>query len=328
VSSLPAHPIYSPVDLEFWPRFGVTLRPYLLPVSAIAGLTGLALVPGVPAITYVPALAAFLLAYGFGQALTDVFQTDTDARSSPYRPLVRGEIGRGAVFGVALSGLLLCGTLLALLNPWNLVLAAAAVLGLLAYSPLKRIFWAGPPCNSAVMALLPAMGLLCVEPSLASSIGNPLLLPAMVSVFFSYAVFVLLGYLKDVDADAATGYDTLPVRFGRRTTVVVSGVCASTAVGFSAVLVSRGVETIGPWLLLAAVLWIGGIALLARSHLLAFHSQRDGDAHPAIELSVVAFVALHAGEVCLIAPALSWSAVLVLGLSWWLLKRRPCREQV
>ena len=33
---------------------------------------------------------AFFVSYGFGQALTDCFQTDTDALSAPYRPLVRG----------------------------------------------------------------------------------------------------------------------------------------------------------------------------------------------------------------------------------------------
>ena len=326
--SVTAGPVYSPADLGFWPRFGVTLRPYLLPVSAVAGLSGLALTPGVPPSAYTPALAAFLLSYGFGQALTDVFQTDTDARSSPYRPLVRGEIGRGAVFGVALAGLLLCGATLAFLSPWNLALAGAAVLGLLAYSPLKRRFWAGPPCNSMVVALLPAMGFLCGEPSLLRAASDRMLLLLMASVFFSYAVFVLLGYLKDVEADRATGYDTLPVHFGRRTTVIVSAVCAAVATVFSTILVLRGVETMSWWLLLMSAPWIAGIGLLARALVLAFRSERDEDAYPAVELSVVAFVALHAGEAWLIRPGLGWAAIFVLALSWWLLRSRPCREQV
>ncbi|MBM3297987.1 MAG: penicillin-binding protein 2, partial [Candidatus Aminicenantes bacterium] len=45
------------------------------------------------------------LSYGFGQALTDCFQTDTDSLSAPYRPLVRGTISRGQVLAVSLGGL-------------------------------------------------------------------------------------------------------------------------------------------------------------------------------------------------------------------------------
>ena len=37
---------------------------------------------------------------------------------------------------------------------------------------------------------------------------------ALLAVFFGYANFVLAGYFKDVDADRATGYHTLPVVFG------------------------------------------------------------------------------------------------------------------
>ncbi len=321
-------PVYSPLSLGFWTRFGVTLRPYLLPVSAAAGLSGLALAAEMPALRVIPAFLAFLLSYGFGQALTDVFQTDTDARSSPYRPLVKGEIGKRAVFGVALSGLLGCGVVLTALNPVNLVLAAGAVLGLLAYSPLKRIFWAGPPCNSFIVALLPAMGILCAGSTLRQALETRALPLAMTASFFSYAVFVLLGYLKDVEADKPTGYDTFPVHFGRRVTVAVSAVCATVAVAASAGVVLGEPGRGWAWASLGDVLWGCGILFFIRAHVLASRCQSDSDAHPAIELSVLGFVALQAGQAWKTQPSLGWLSALLFGLTWWLLERRPCREQV
>ena len=81
----------------FWRAYAITLRPYLFFVSGAAGLVGLAMTD-LPPLAFGAAFLAFFLSYGLGQALTDVFQRDTDALSSPYRPLVRGEIapGRGA----------------------------------------------------------------------------------------------------------------------------------------------------------------------------------------------------------------------------------------
>ncbi len=272
------------------------------------------------------AFVALFLSYGLGQALTDVFQTDTDARSAPYRPLVRGLVGKTDVFVVSLAGLLGCGAVLAFANPWNLLLALLAVLGLLAYSPLKRRFWAGPPCNSAVVALLPAMGLLCGEPSPLRPLGSPLLLPAMASAFSSYAVFVLLGYLKDVEADRATGYVTLPVRFGRRATVLVSLVHAVAAIAASSFLVARGGDADAAVPILAV--WAAGATGLLVSHAVAWGVRRDADASPAVAGSVVSFVAIHLGEAALLRPALGLLVPPVLAFAVLALLARPCREQV
>jgi 4-hydroxybenzoate polyprenyltransferase len=79
---------------RFWRAFGVTMRPYLLFVSGASGLVGLALADSLGEPLLFAAAVPFFLSYGLGQAITDTFQTDTDALSSPYRPLVRGEITR------------------------------------------------------------------------------------------------------------------------------------------------------------------------------------------------------------------------------------------
>ncbi len=331
VSAAPAVPapigtFARPSEARFWSAFLVTTRPYLMPVSGAAGLVGLAISPPGNVATGTLAFAALFLSYGLGQALTDVFQTDTDARSAPYRPLVRGVVEKRDVLAVSLAGLLGCGLALALANPWNLFLALFAVLGLLAYSPLKRTFWAGPPCNSAVVALLPAIGLLCGEPSPVRALASPLLFPAMASAYASYAVFVLLGYLKDVEADRPTGYVTLPVRFGRRATVLVSLFHALAAVAASWLLVVRGgaADAAGPLL----ALWAAGAAGLLGAHLLAWDVRHDADASPAITGSVVSFVALHLAEAALLRPALGLLVPPVLAFVVLALLARPCREQV
>ena len=193
------------------------------------------------------------------------------------------------------AGLVLCGWTLALFNPWNLALAAAAVAGLSAYTPLKRRWWGGPPCNAAVMALLAPMGFLCGERSVARAFADPSLRSATASVFATYAVFVLLGYLKDVEADRATGYETVAVRFGRRAAVAASGMFCAAGLAASVSLLSRacvGEASRGPGL----VLWLAGAVLLALAHVKAWAVRTDAEAFPAIAVSVRGFLALHFGE--------------------------------
>jgi hypothetical protein len=112
----------------FWRGYAITLRPYLSFVSGAAGLVGLALT-GLEFPPFCAAFLAFFFSYGLGQALTDVFQRDTDGLSSPYRPLVRGELAPGAVIGVSLSGLAACAGVFFLLDSRTLALTAAAVVG-------------------------------------------------------------------------------------------------------------------------------------------------------------------------------------------------------
>lgn len=311
---------------RFWRGYWVTLRPYLFFVSAASGLVGLALAGEMPWIPFAAALTAFLLSYGLGQAVTDVFQTDTDAISAPYRPLVRGDVGRGAVLAVSLAGLALCGLTFVSLNAWTAPLTAAAVAGLLTYTPAKRRFWAGPAWNSWIVALLPAVGLLCGMGA-PDAFRAPQLPWAAGSAFFSYAVFVLLGYLKDVDADRQTGYDTLPVRFGRPLTVAVSAGCVVASALCSAVLL-RGLELVGPAEFAALAAWMGALGLLGLAHVRALGAVRDADAHPAIAMAVRGYVALHLAESALLRPALAPLAIVLYVAFDVVLRRRPCTAQI
>lgn len=322
---------YSLVSFSFWRAYWVTLRPYLFFVSGAAGLLGLAMTEGMRLPAFAAAFLAFFFSYGLGQALTDVFQTDTDAISSPYRPLVRGIVSRGQVAGVSLAGLALCATVFLLCNLWTGSFAAACVAGLAVYTPFKRRWWAGPLWNSWIVALLPAIGLLCGGADVADTFSSIVLWYGMGSVFFSYGVFVLLGYFKDISADRATGYRTLPVVVGWRPSVLISLVLAAAGLGCSCLLVERSglpgralrLEEILTWLFLG-----GGAASLLVAHAVMWRTRREGRAHVSIALVVRGFVLLHLGEAAALMPGLALPAVSFYALFEAALAGRPEETQV
>lgn len=320
-----------PAGRGFWRCYWVTLRPYLFFVSGASALVGLALVPAMPLEKRAAAFVSLFFSYGLGQALTDVFQRDTDSLSSPYRPLVRGEITAAAVFAASLSGLVGCAAILFALNPRTLLYSGAAVAGLLAYTPCKRRFWAGPLCNSWIMALLPVIAALCGARSAGRVFSDPRLLPAIGSVFGSYAAFVILGYFKDVEADRQTGYRTLPVVFGRRISVAFSAAVASAGALCSVVFLRRALPSdasAGPELVLALCFWAAGLSGLGLAHVRIVKTKTDGEAYPSIALVVRAFVALHLGEAAIADPSLAPWILPLYGLFEVALAGRPCRTQI
>ena len=105
------YPVYS---FRFWRAYFVQMRPYLFFVLGVAGWTGLSLTVNYPQPIgwFWISFFAFLTSYGFGQALTDTFQVDTDTLSAPYRPLSKGVISAKAVRVVSLIGLVTDGSVL------------------------------------------------------------------------------------------------------------------------------------------------------------------------------------------------------------------------
>jgi len=220
------------LSFTFWKAFWLTMRPYLLFVSGGAGLVGLAFIKDLGSVTVLLAFVPLFLSYGLGQALTDCFQMDTDALSSPYRPLIKGIISRRQVLSVSLVGLTLSILILVYLNPVILVFGVVAIIGLLTYTPLKRTWWGGPFWNSWIVALLPVMGRFVDREYSVKEIirlgDSPSLtfLLAVLAIFFGYANFVVIGYFKDISADRKTGYQTFPVVFGWKAAAVYSDVAA------------------------------------------------------------------------------------------------------
>ncbi len=317
------------LSARFASDFLTTMRPYLLFLSGITGLVGLALAPPVPAPITAALALVFFFAYGFGQALTDCFQTDTDSLSSPYRPLVTGSLRRRDVLAVSLVALLTSGAVLVALHPANLVLAGLEIGGLLTYTWMKRRWWGGPPHNAWIVALLVVMGYVTASGAAgATVVRNGRVGWAAAAAFFGYAAFVVSGYHKDVEADRATGYRTLPVRFGRRVSAWTSDALSAAAVVCVAVLVAAAPGFGGAAGLPAlAFLAAGGAAFLAAGVKL-HRSRTDLDAHPAIAYVVHAYVLTLAACAAAYRPA--WSPVLALFYLAFVLslRARPCREQI
>ena len=316
---------------RFWRAYGVTLRPYLLFVSGASGLVGLALARTLRGSELVAGAVAFFLCYGLGQAITDTFQTDTDALSSPYRPLVRGEITSRQVLTVSLGALALIAFLFVSINPWTIVPAVLAIVGLVLYTPFKRRWWGGPPWNAWIVAMLPLIGFLLGGGTLGDALVRVDVWLAMGSIYFSYAVFVLLGYFKDVEADRATGYDTVVVRFGRPVSVRLSAAHAALALVCSVLLVGMGrapTASLDAAVVVGGVLWTMGALATFAAHWRIAKTTRDKEAYPAVALVVAGYVALHLGEAAILRPGLSLAAALIFPLSVVVLVLRPEKTQV
>jgi geranylgeranylglycerol-phosphate geranylgeranyltransferase len=310
------------LSASFARAYWVTLRPYLCFVSGATGLVGIALTRSLATTGVLAVGCVFFVAYGLGQALTDVTQLDTDAISAPYRPMVQGLVRPRDVLLVSLVGLGACALVLVAFNPAIALLAVLPIVGLATYTPMKRRFWAGPIWNSWIVAMLPFLGALTDGRGPREVLADASLRSAMATTFFSYMTFVLLGYLKDVEADRSTGYVTLPVRFGRRVTVGVSFACAATAL-VTSLPPGSGVAPAG-----GVVLWALGAVMLVLAHVRAWHVTSDAAAHPAITMGLRGYVAIHLGEAIILRPTLLLVAVAMLAAFEVALARRPSREQV
>lgn len=225
-SSLNKYKIFS---LRFIIAYLITMRPYLMFVSGITGIVGMSFSDNLAFISGLIIFQVTFLSYGFGQALTDCFQIDTDSISSPYRPLTQGYVSRKHFLVLSCVGLIYCVAILSVYNSINLLLGIIAGLGLATYTTFKRKWWAGPFYNSWIVSVLFLMSLFASTTISFYEINLTIGL-TLVAVFFGYSNFVLVGYFKDIEADEQTGYNTLPVVFGRKTSAMISNVFALFAV--------------------------------------------------------------------------------------------------
>ena len=318
------------MTVRFWRAYLITMRPYLLFVSGTAGAVGLAFIPAPVYWRVVLVFFPLFLSYGFGQALTDCFQTDTDSISSPYRPLVRGEVSRRNVMTVSLVGLVLGALIVGYLSRVALVLAALAVVGLLTYTFFKRRWWGGPAWNSWIVALLPLVGRHADPGYRIASFFNwayppSLAFPcAVAAVFLGYANFVVMGYFKDISADRQTGYSTFPVRFGWVANAVYSDLLALGVTIFSGAAIILGGK-VNP---LAATVFLIAFAVDLSAQV-AIHRIRDeAKSHGPIANVVRAFVLYGMSMVLAFRPVWIVPVVVFYALFEVVLKLRPERAQV
>ena len=319
-----ANVLYPMDSWRFWLAYLIQMRPYLLFVSGAAGLAGIAVTP-VESLSLPLVWIGFLplfLGYGFGQALTDCFQLDTDRISAPYRPLSQGIVSAKNVGAVSLFGLVMGVGILVFLNPWNLLAGTLSILGLATYTFFKRRYWfAGPFWNGWIVALLPLMGYISMlRVGFWEHIEG--VLPVVALSFFSYTNFVLMGYLKDISADRETGYRTFPVVFGWNATVWVGNILVILSAGLAAALTFSG-----GW---SKVLW-GVATVIAVAGQIYAHitvDKTEANAARPIAATVRAFILWHLAVV-LNNRADWWLGLLVFYLLFeWTLWKRPERGQI
>lgn len=324
---------HSFVSAAFWRSFWIVMRPYLLFVSASAGMAGFSEGPdrGIGIVLLV--FLAFFFSYGLGHGITDSFQIDTDSLSSPYRPLVQGTIKRWQSLGISLTFLLASCVLLFILNPWILPLGLLCVSGLVTYTPFKRKWWAGPFYNAWIVALLPLIGKLAASGkahSLLDMMETGTLGLIIVSTFFSYANFVLMGYFKDISADRSSGYNTFVVAYGWNVAAVVCDIFASisllaTGLGIYTIL---GNETIIGWRWGSIVMYMASVMVILVAQR-GIHAIRDENlAYKPITFVVRGFILLRLAEIVALRPSRIVPALLFYGSYEFMLKRRPEKRQV
>ena len=144
---------YKTFSLAFLKAYIITMRPYLMFVSGITGIAGLSFSQS-SNIQLILIFIACFLSYGFGQALTDCFQTDTDSISSPYRPLTKKVVSKKTFLVISIAGLGFCISILSVYNPKNLLLGIIAGIGLATYTFFKRKWWSGPFYNAWIVVVL------------------------------------------------------------------------------------------------------------------------------------------------------------------------------
>lgn len=319
------------VSLDFWAAYAITMRPYLLFVSGMTGLAGAALAPEIPLADLALLFVLFLLSYGLGQALTDCFQTDTDSLSSPYRPLVQGRISSRDVMAVSVAGLAGGGAILALYNPLNVLLVALGIAGLATYTPFKRRWWGGPIYNAWIVVVLCLIGYTSALGAGGTAFSwSPQLLSTLVCVLLGYANFVLVGYFKDISADRATGYQTLPVAFGLRTSSLVSDVLAlftvlTTAVAlyFTLARTQVGVDHIP-----SIVFAVAGTAIAVFAQAKLHRVRSETEAHRAVSPALHSFLLLLSAVVTAGQPNLAPAVVLLHAGFLATMAWRPVKEQI
>ena len=314
---------------SFITAYVTTMRPYLLFVSGITGIAGMSFLPEIPVSQFVLVFIASFLSYGFGQALTDCFQIDTDSLSAPYRPLTQGIISRTDVLRMSAAGLLVCIFIFALYNYMNLVVGLMCGIGLYTYTTFKKKWWAGPFYNAFIVVALFWMAFLSGYHVSITGISLPLICTMLV-VFFGYANFVLAGYFKDIRADRATAYNTLPVVYGMKVAARVSDVFAFLTFLFLVTVVARDWEhaTGSMARSLSVVFALSGAVILILAQRRLHRVTRDEEAHGAISFVVHSYILLLSGIACLQKPEWALFLMLFYGTFIVVFNLRPVRQQI
>jgi len=316
---------YKLFSRSFIRSYVITMRPYLMFVSGITGLAGISFSVSISVIPFILIFTASFLSYGFGQVLTDCFQTDTDAISSPYRPLTQNVVSKNSFLIISITGLTFCVAAFAIFNPWNILFGLIAGLGLATYTFFKRRWWGGPFYNAWIVADLFFISYLAAA---KEYVFSPQIIFALPAVFFGYSNFVLSGYFKDITADSATGYNTFVVKYGRKISAIISDVFSLLFVLFCflSILLAKTSYSLNDLPLF--IFFAAGLFNSVFAQLKLHQVSTDADAFAAIILVVHAYILFLSAIILSNHPG--WFLFILIFYSAFnlVLKIRPSKEQV
>lgn len=316
-------------SFNFARYYWITMRPYLLYVSGITGIVGLSFAPALSVYSTTLLFLTFFLSYGFGQALTDCFQIDTDSISSPYRPLTQGLIRKNDILIVSLIGLCIIGIILTAFAAINLFLTAIAVFGLATYTYFKKRWWAGPFYNAWIVSLLCIIAFVAGGGDVNPVKDMKFYLTIFV-VFFGYANFVLSGYFKDISADRKTGYNTLLVVYGLKISKIVSDAFAALTILLcgTTLYLSYNPALIFSIYTYSLIFFVTGTLISVIAQVRLHKVQNESEAHRAISPVVHAYILFLCSIAIIQKP--NWAVFLTIFYLGFIgtMNLRPMKEQI
>lgn len=196
--------------------------------AVVAGLlTFIGAFVGTEVVSSWPVLAAVMatvLATGGGNVINDYFDRDIDRVNAPDRPIPSGAISPRTA--LVFSAVLFLGAVaFALTLPLAaLVIAAINLVALITYTPY---FKGLPAAGNAIIAYLG--GSTFLFGGLAVGNPGPALVLGLLAALSTFSREVVKD-VEDMAGDESEGLDTLPIRIGPRSALVVGGVLLVVAV--------------------------------------------------------------------------------------------------
>ena len=205
------------------------IRPVNAVVAGLAAILGYGIAAGNLVTGTILLFSAVFLITAGGNSINDYFDADIDQINRPDRPIPSGEVIPGMAWNISFA-LFSCGILIAVFtNPVCFGIAVFNTLLLVLYAArLKRTLVAGNLAVSYLSASIFLFG--------GAYLGNEgiiRILPVVLVTFFAMLSREILKTAEDVEGDAASGADTVPVRYGVRSAVLLSAVFALCAVAGS-----------------------------------------------------------------------------------------------
>jgi len=260
-----------------------------LVVAAVGVLAGGWIALGAIATPTVLALAA-LAAVGFGaagNALNDIWDRAGDRVNRPgRRPLAAGRLARGTADLCVAGGTFVGFAAAALVSGTAVLVGAAALVVMFAYSPvLKR---RGLPGNVAV-ALVAGLPLMYG----AIAVGRPKagIVPWTLAIWL-HLVREIVKDLDDEAGDRELGRRTLPIRLGQRRATVIAAVLAAAFVPLSLALPAAS-HYAGAYFVIALFAQLVVLAVASR----LFAGRSSGNSRWLKGAMLLGVVALVAGRV-------------------------------